>query len=81
MAPVLKTCTVAPVVGATSVAALAISRAVVELDSCIGFFSCGGERASSPTTKKADVAEHPKVFRYVGLLVNWPPGTAGLLSV
>jgi hypothetical protein len=28
--------------------------------------------------KKADVAEHPKVFDHVGLLVNKPPGTAGL---
>jgi len=27
---------------------------------------------------KADVAEHPKVFDHVGLLVNEPPGTAGL---
>jgi hypothetical protein len=31
--------------------------------------------------KKADVAEHPKVFDHVGLLVNEPPGTAGLLSI
>jgi hypothetical protein len=30
-------------------------------------------------TKKADVAEHPEVFHHVGLLVNEPPGTAGLL--
>ena len=28
--------------------------------------------------KKADVAEHPEVFRHVGLLFNQPPGTAGL---
>jgi hypothetical protein len=28
--------------------------------------------------KKADVAEHPEVFHHVGLLVNEPPGTAGL---
>jgi hypothetical protein len=32
-------------------------------------------------TKKADVAEHPEVFRHIGLLVSEPPGTAGLLSV
>ena len=32
-------------------------------------------------TKKADVAEHPEVFDHVGLLVNEPPGTAGLLSI
>jgi hypothetical protein len=31
--------------------------------------------------KKADVAEHPEVFDHVGLLVNEPPGTAGLLSI
>jgi hypothetical protein len=29
-------------------------------------------------TKKADVAEHPEVFHHVGLLINEPPGTAGL---
>jgi hypothetical protein len=29
-------------------------------------------------TKKADVVEHPGVFDHVGLLVNEPPGTAGL---
>ena len=28
--------------------------------------------------KKADVAEYPAVFDHVGLLVNKPPGTAGL---
>jgi hypothetical protein len=28
--------------------------------------------------KKTDVAEHPKVFGHVGLLVNGPPGLAGL---
>ena len=27
--------------------------------------------------KKADVAEHPKVFHHVGLLVNEPPAAAG----
>ena len=31
--------------------------------------------------KKADVAEHPKVFHHVGLLVNEPPGPAGLLFI
>jgi hypothetical protein len=35
----------------------------------------------SPSTKKADVAERPEVFYHVGLLVNEPPGTAGLLSI
>jgi len=28
--------------------------------------------------KKTDVVEHPEVFDHVGLLVNEPPGTAGL---
>ena len=28
--------------------------------------------------KKADVVEHPEVFDHVGLLVNGPPGGAGL---
>jgi hypothetical protein len=31
--------------------------------------------------KKADAAEHPQVFDRVGLLVNEPPGTAGLLFI
>jgi hypothetical protein len=31
--------------------------------------------------KKADVAEHPMVFGHVGLLVNTPPGKAGLLFI
>jgi hypothetical protein len=34
-----------------------------------------------PRTKKADVAEHPKVFDHVGLLVNESPATGGLLSI
>ena len=33
------------------------------------------------TKKKADVSEHPEVFDHVGLLVNEPPGTAGLLFI
>jgi hypothetical protein len=32
-------------------------------------------------TKKADVAEHPKVSHHVGLLANEPPGAAELLSI
>jgi len=31
--------------------------------------------------KKADVAEHPKVFDHVGLVANEPHSTAGLLSI
>jgi len=32
----------------------------------------------TPETKEADVIGHPWVFNHVGLLVNGPPGTAGL---
>jgi hypothetical protein len=31
--------------------------------------------------KKADVVEHPKAFDHIGLLVNEPPGRAGLLFI
>jgi hypothetical protein len=41
--------------------------------------SCGRFRISE--NKKADVAKHPKVFDHVGLLLNEPPGRAGLLSI
>ena len=33
------------------------------------------EESNDTEAKKADVAEHPKVFHHVGLLVNGPPGT------
>ena len=36
---------------------------------------------AGPKNKKADVAEHPEVFHHVGLLVNEPPGAAGLLLI
>jgi 2-keto-3-deoxy-L-rhamnonate aldolase RhmA len=49
--------------------------------SCQRLFPLGYERLLSPRTKKADVAEHPKVFGHVGLLVNEPPGKAGLLFI
>jgi hypothetical protein len=40
---------------------------------------CGGGRSAPPRgEKKADVAERPAAFDHVGLLVNGPPGTAGL---
>jgi hypothetical protein len=32
-------------------------------------------------TKKADVPEHPKEFKHVGLLVNEPPGQSELLFI
>ena len=37
-------------------------------------FSLVASDLSSPRTKKADVAQHPKVLSHVGLLVNEPPG-------
>jgi len=40
-----------------------------------------GGSSAAPETKKADVMEHPKAFDHVGLLVNQPPGTAGLLFI
>jgi hypothetical protein len=39
------------------------------------------ERLLSPETKKADVAEHPKVFDHVGLLFNKPLGKAGVFFI
>jgi hypothetical protein len=35
-------------------------------------------RRSPLATKKADAAKHPSVFDHVGLLVNGPPGRAGV---
>jgi hypothetical protein len=35
-------------------------------------------RPGDAETKKADVVENPEVFDHAGLLVNGPPGTAGL---
>jgi hypothetical protein len=36
------------------------------------------EAVEKPETKKAGVVEHPEVFDHVGILVNGPPGMAGL---
>jgi hypothetical protein len=33
---------------------------------------------ANESEKKAGVVEHPGVFDHAGLLVNGPPGTAGL---
>ena len=38
-------------------------------------------RVKVKRTKKADVVEPPQAFDHVGLLVNKPPGTAGLLFI
>ena len=63
-----------------AIAAWAICCAMVDLDLFTEFSLTGGcDRPRSPRAKKkADVAEHPEVFDHVGLLVNGPPGTAGL---
>jgi hypothetical protein len=53
-----------------------ISSATTKELSCIAVPS-----GDIPENKKADVAEHPKAFDHVGLLVNEPPGTAELLSI
>jgi hypothetical protein len=45
----------------------------------MSFMPAGRDRTIE--TKKADVSEHLEVFDHVGLLVNWPPGTAGLLFI
>jgi uncharacterized membrane protein YagU involved in acid resistance len=45
----------------------------------ISSLAAGGcDVLAPPKTKKADVVEHPEVFDHVGLLVNGPPGAAGL---
>jgi hypothetical protein len=33
------------------------------------------------STKKADVAEHPRVFDHVGFLIDKPPGRPGFLFI
>src|SRR5271165_5876792 len=38
-------------------------------------------RTGTTAKEKADVAEHPQGFDHVGLLVNEPPGPAGLLFI
>jgi hypothetical protein len=50
---------------------------------CLGAFQWGFSpllpKIVRPSkTKKADVAEHPKVFDHVGLLSNKPTGRAGV---
>jgi hypothetical protein len=47
---------------------------------CVQFLLCRG-RLSKRATKKADVLKHLMVFKHVGLLVNEPPGLAGLLFI
>jgi hypothetical protein len=36
---------------------------------------------ATASEKKADVVEHAGVFDHVGLLINKPPGSAGLLFI
>ncbi len=42
------------------------------------FFQAKTSRHGAASKKNADAAEHPEVFDHVGLLVNEPPGPAGL---
>jgi hypothetical protein len=63
---------------------LSVTDGVV--DSMVAVVSAYLENASIDSlanmiAKKTDVAEHPKVFHHVGLLVNEPPGPAGLLFI
>jgi hypothetical protein len=52
---------------------------MTELDLSIRFLLPVVDRATRPKAqKKADVVENPEVLHYVGLLVNEPPGIAGL---
>jgi hypothetical protein len=44
----------------------------------VRLFAIGAKNCASIENKKADVAEHPKVFDHVGLLFNKPTGSAGL---
>jgi len=44
----------------------------------LGSFSSAWTRLRPPYKKEADVVEHPEVFDHVGLLVNKPPGLAGV---
>jgi hypothetical protein len=52
---------------------------MVELDLLISVILGGRDRFAPPKAKKkAGVVEHLGVFNHAGLLVNEPPGTAGL---
>jgi hypothetical protein len=42
------------------------------------YLRTGAQGDRSAGNKKADVVEHPAVLGHVGLLVNEPPGMAGL---
>ena len=48
-----------------------------ELDLSIGSFLVS-VIVFGPRKKKAGVVEHPEVFDHAGLLVNGPPGNAGV---
>jgi hypothetical protein len=55
-----------------------IRRRRLEADFSIGFLLGDGGHPAPPKAKKADVTEHREVFHHVGVLVNEPPGMAGL---
>ena len=50
-----------------------VSHSFCEQEPILGIIAAENE--------KTDVAEHPKAFDHVGLLINKPPGTTGLLFV
>jgi hypothetical protein len=50
-----------------------VSHSFCEQEPILGIIAAENE--------KTDVAEHPKAFDHVGLLLNKPPGTTGLLFV
>ena len=51
---------------------------IIEAESFIGIPPAVCDLPVPSKTKKADEAEHYKMFRHVGLLFDGPPGRAGL---
>jgi hypothetical protein len=51
---------------------------MVRLDFAIPYLSGGCDAPEQPQKEKADVVDHPQGFDHIGLLVNEPPGQAGL---
>jgi hypothetical protein len=66
----MRSCSQAP-------AASAMCCARAELDLSIGSFLVS-VIVFGPRKKKAGVVEHPEVFDHAGLLINGPPGKAGV---
>ena len=59
-------------------AAMRVSPARAHLHSVLPLEMTGSMYSWVWNEKKADAVEHPGVLNRVGLLVNGPPGTAGL---